>query len=91
MLTDDKAIDLWKKISNEFNVHVRSVGAGLDNGDEITVVIVDDKTDPAIIQTLPQTFANERVKYQTGGPVNAQKDCGQPGHQCVCGTGTPKP
>ena len=88
MLTDDKAIDLWKKLSNEFNVHVNSIGIGKDNGDDVTVVMVDDKTDPAVIPTLPQVFANQKVKYETGAAPQPLAGCGQPGHQCVC---APKP
>jgi hypothetical protein len=95
MLADHKVVALWQKLSNEFNVHVRSIGVGKDPaGDEITVVAVDDKTDPAVIATLPDKWANERVQYVTAaqavaGP--AKIPCGQTGHQCQCGSKAPNP
>lgn len=93
MLADDRVVELWSKLSNQFNVHVHSIGVGKDAvGDEITVVTVDDKTDPAIIKTLPDKHYNERVQYVTGGqPVAgpARIPCGQTGH--VCGCKSPNP
>lgn len=71
MLADDKIIQLWGQLANQFNVLVRSIGTGLKGGNECTVVTVDDKTDPAVIKTLPQTFANEDVIYETGAAVSA--------------------
>lgn len=92
MLADNKIVEFWTELSNVFNVHVRSIGTGMtQNGNECTVVIVDDQTDPAVIAGLPKKFANEEVEYKTGAAVVAQPACGQPGHQCVCGTLTPKP
>ena len=90
MLTDDKTIQFWQQLSNAFNVHVRAIGVGKDAaGDEITVVTLDDQTDPVVIAGLPQKFANERVEYKTSGPIAAFGGCGQVVHQCACGT--PKP
>lgn len=91
MLADDKTLKLWRELSNAFNVHVRDITVGMKDHNECTVVIVDNKTDPAVIATLPKKFANEQVEYKTGGPIVAFAGCGQPGHQCACGTGSPKP
>lgn len=71
MLTDDKTIDFWTKLSNEFNVHVRSIGVGMKNGDECLVVVVDDKTAPQVIDTLPKTYARHQVQYKTGAAPQA--------------------
>lgn len=92
MLSDDKTIKLWQQLSNAFNVHVRDIGVGRQaNGDECTLVTLDDKTDPVVISGLPKKFANEKVEYQTSGPIASYAGCGQPGHQCACGSVTPKP
>lgn len=88
MLTDDKKLAFWEQLSNAFNVHVRGIDVGMKDGDEITVVTVDDKTDPAVIAGLPKEFANEVVHYKTSGPV-AVAGCGQPGHNCLCGMPSP--
>lgn len=92
MLADDKALKLWRELSNAFNVHVRSIDIGMTKGgDECTVVTVDDKTDQLVIDGLPKKFANEVVEYKTSGPITGVAGCGQPGHQCACGTATLKP
>lgn len=92
MLADDKKLDFWKQLSNAFNVHVRDIDAGRTaRGNEITVVTLDEKTDPAVITGLPVKFANEQVEYKTSGPIAGVAGCGQVGHQCACGAGALKP
>lgn len=98
MLTDDKIAALWGKLSNEFNVHVRSIGTGMTkDGNECTVVTVDDKTPRDTVAGLPPKYANEQVEYFLGGEVVPYKGdavnppCGAAGHQCGCDTQTPKP
>ena len=91
MLADYKILKLWRELSNAFNVHVRDITVGKQDNNECTVVIVDEKTAPDLIAVLPKKFANEVVTYKTSGPIAGVAGCGQPAHQCACGTGAPKP
>lgn len=70
MLADDRVITLWKQLSNDFNVHVRSIDVGQLEGNEITLVTLHEDTAPEVIVTLPTKFTNEQVRYKTSGPIN---------------------